>query len=841
MAAQPPHRCCSCLRHEDIPLSAAGLAALSRDRRPRPLQRRCLALLLAVPGAAQGAECRAPLAIAYPADRPPLSFAQQAQPAGLSADYLRLLGARTPLRAHPVPATALAGQALPADTQALLGWPVNQLPPGWLHSLPYQQMPQVIVRHRDAPPLLGLDQLRAQRVASVDTEPLARHLSELAPGAQLLQVPSVAKGMQLLATGQVEAVVARLVEVEAALRQEFGDLLVIAAPAGFDDALVLAVAPACAEVLARFDRQLRQQSDAQRAAMRATWVPHGQRLAQAPRSSLRWLVPALLIVLALGMVHALGYWRLHREGVRRRALQQRLDEVSEHLPAVVYQARRSRTGYYSVPYIAGDVQAVFGISVDSARADPRRLLAAVHPADRRAVLACVDAAALAHGPIDVTFRTRGADGWRWVHSHGQPVSRGDSHVEWSGYWMDVSAAQARARALAAARSEAEQAAVAQAHFLATMSHEIRTPMSTLLGMLERLAGSDLQERQRQLLATVEEAARMLRQILDDVLDSQSLHATPLQLQATDLRALAQAVQRLLAPVAASRGLYLRCELDPALQRGSLADGLRLRQILLNLVGNALKFTLKGGVLLRLQVLQQRDAGQRLHLQVVDTGVGISPARQRAVFAAYTQAEASTTRRFGGSGLGLAICRDLAASMGAQLQLHSVPGRGTTVGLELELAACQAPATGLPAQRAPLPRLPPLPVLAVDDHPTNLQLLVWRLRELGLQVQAYADGEQAWQAWQTQSFALVITDCHMPGMDGFALARAIRADPRAPAARVPIIALTASVLERTREACREAGMDHFLAKPVEPADLHAAISALLPATTAVEVGVDSVRE
>ncbi|WP_425602677.1 response regulator [Stenotrophomonas indicatrix] len=474
------------------------------------------------------------------------------------------------------------------------------------------------------------------------------------------------------------------------------------------------------------------------------------------------------------------------------------------------------------------MHALFGISVDTARVDHGSLLAAVHPQDRRSVLACVDAAALVRGPIDITFRTRGPNGWRWVRSHGRPIDCSDSGVEWSGYWMDVTEARARTQALNDARRDAEQDAAAKSHFLATMSHEIRTPMSTMLGMLERFGGGALDARQRQVLATIDDAAQMLRQILDDVLHSQRLQSGPQPPQClpTDLAGLLRAVQRLLVPVAASKGLHLRCEVDPALQRGSLADALRLRQILFNLAGNALKFTLHGGVDLQVRVLQQRERGQQLRLQVSDTGVGISRERQRAVFAAFTQADASTTRRFGGSGLGLAICRDLAASMGGQLHLCSTPGVGTTVWLDLYLPACEAPSVEHRDDAAGLHELPPVRVLVAEDHPTNLQLLVRQLRDLGLQVHAAANGEQAWQAWQTQRFALVITDCHMPGMDGFALARAIRADCRADAARVPIIALTASVLDSTRQACLDAGIDHFIAKPVDRQALHATLAAVL---------------
>lgn len=790
--------------------------------------RRAVAAVMAsllLPGIAAASGCASPPQVAWRSDRPPLSYSVQGELAGLAANYLPLLGMQAVQHAQPLPAATLTDGSLPAGTQVLLGWPRAQLPAGWVSSGAYLEVPQVIVRREGAAAVLGLEGLRGRSVASPDRLPLDALLAEQAPGAQLLAPTPLDHALSLLRAGLVDAVVANLAEVEAALRAEPGDPLAIAAPAGFGDALVVAAVPACAEVVAAFDRQLMQESEARRASDRSAWLPDLPR-ARLTDSALRWLVPVSLILLALVLLHAFGYWRVHRESVRRRVLEQRLHEVTANLPAVVYQARRSATGHYSLAQIAGDMQALFGVGKEAARIDHLQLLAAVHADDRSRVMASIEAAALVRGPIDVTFRTRSAQGWRWVRSQGRPLQCDDSSVEWSGYWMDVSEAQARAAALADARRAAEQAALAKSHFLATMSHEIRTPMSTLLGMLERLAGSDLDAGQRQVLTTVGEAAQMLRQILDDVLHSQRLQPAPLQLRPIDLAALVRAVQQLLMPVAASRGLHLHSEIDPTLQAWSLADGLRLRQVLFNLAGNALKFTLQGSVVLQARVLQQRDGGQRLRLQVTDTGVGISVERQQAVFAAYEQAETSTTRRFGGSGLGLSICRELAASMGGHLHLRSVPGKGTAVWLELDLAGCAAPRAAPALTMATQRALPPARLLVVEDHPTNLQLLEQRLCELGLQVHACSDGLQAWEAWQAQPFDLVITDCHMPHMDGFALARAIRSDTCAARALVPIIALTASVLERTREACREAGIDHFLAKPVEARELRALLEALL---------------
>ncbi len=797
--------------------------------------RRLLALLAAVPAASAQDACTGPLSLAYPADQPPLSMVHQGQPAGVLADHLSLLQAHDPsVNATPVPAAAVSEQHLPPGTQAILGWPKAQVPAGWASSPSVLQVPQVIVRQRGARPVWGLGDLQGATVASPDRQPLASRLREEAPDALLLPPAPMAKAIELLVEGRVDAVVGNLAEASAALRH-YGDVLQVAAPAGFSDALVLATVPECATRLARYTPLLHDVSQAPPARALAKWMPLQAKVRPGPQQrALRWLVPILLAALALALVHAYGFWRLHREGMHRHRLEQRLQEVTASLPAVVFRARRSSCGIYSVPHIAGDVHALFGVSVDTARIDYTQLMAAVHPDDRVRVLAHVDAAALARGPIDVRFRSRGRRGWRWVRSLAQPTadSSGDpGSMEWTGYWMDVTDAHHRAQALEAARQEAEQAALAKTHFLATMSHQIRTPMSTLLGLLEALGGTALDARQQQSLCSLDEAATLLRQILDDVLDSQRLQpeAAALAPQPTDLRALLLGVQRLLAPLATSKGLYLRCDVDPRLQPGSWVDALRLRQILMNLVGNALKFTLHGGVELRVQVLPQASPqpyeGQTLRLQVTDTGVGISPARQRAVFNAYTQADASTTRRFGGSGLGLAICHDLAASMGSQLQLRSAVGQGTRVWLDLRLPAC-APPADLPAASVPEGALPRVDVLVAEDHPTNRQLLVNRLRAHGLRVLAVADGGQAWAAWQAQSFALVVTDCQMPGMDGVALARAIRADPRPAAARVPIIALSASVLDSTRQACHDAGINRFLAKPVAAHELHAAVVELL---------------
>ncbi len=420
-------------------VNAAGLRAATA----------VVASLLLLPAMAAAAGCRTPLRIAWPADRAPLSSSEQGRPSGLSAEYLKLLGAQRPLQMQPLPAAAIAEGTVPPGTQALLGWPRSQLPAGWVASAPYVQLPQVIVRRRDASPVLGLDALRGGTVASPDPLSLIGALAEQAPGVQLLPPAPIDDALSLLGTGLVDAVVANLGEVEAALRSYQGEPLVIAAPTGIDDAPVLATVPACAEVITVFEQAASQLSANEREAIRTAWLPDQPRHPSSA-SPLRWLVPASLTLLALVLVYAFGYWRVHRESERRRVAAQRLQEVTSNLPAVVYQARRSATGRYSFSQIAGDVQALFGISVQTALIDQQRLLAAVHPDDRSGLMDAIDAAALARGPIDVTFRTCSPLGWRWVHSHGRPLSLDSSDVEWSGYWIDISEVQSRTHALAEA-------------------------------------------------------------------------------------------------------------------------------------------------------------------------------------------------------------------------------------------------------------------------------------------------------------------------------------------------------------------------------------------------------
>lgn len=369
---------------------------------------------------------------------------------------------------------------------------------------------------------------------------------------------------------------------------------------------------------------------------------------------------------------------------------------------------------------------------------------------------------------------------------------------------------------------------AKSAFLATMSHELRTPMIGVTGMVEVLGHTRLDEDQKRALSMIRHSADNLLQIIGDILDFSKIEAGKLELAAVaiDLRRLVEACVLNFVPAASSKGLSLDCRISPALGPAYRADPLRLRQILGNFLSNAIKFTEHGGVHVSLEHLGAGLRGERLRLAVSDTGIGIPEELQAQLFDPFTQAESSTTRRFGGSGLGLAICARLAELMGARIGLESREGEGTTLSLELELA----PASSAEVERdraiepEPLPPRRALPsveeaeaerslVLLVDDHPTNRLVVTRQLALAGYRAETANDGAQGLTAWRSGRFALLLTDLHMPVMDGYQLAAEIRAEEqREQRPRTPIIALTAAVLKGEAQRCLEAGMDDYIAKP-----------------------------
>ena len=420
---------------------------------------------------------------------------------------------------------------------------------------------------------------------------------------------------------------------------------------------------------------------------------------------------------------------------------------------------------------------------------------------------------------------------------------------------DITERHAAEQALARARDDAEAASRAKSAFLANTSHELRTPLNGMIGLARMARDAHLDEaRRRQYLDQIVESSQSLADIISDILDLSKIEAGKLQIElgAFDLGALLQTLQRSYATLAEARGLALRLEAPSGLELGQglvLGDALRLRQVLSNFLGNALKFTTRGEVVLRAQRLAEAPsaatspatsaensaesaagaevaAAAWVRFEVQDTGPGIDPETQTRLFQPFTQADQSTTRRFGGTGLGLSICRELATLMGGRVGVHSQPGAGSTFWAELPLPPTEAPAEFASpgaARAADMAGLQGRRVLMAEDNSVNMMIAVALLEAWGLQVTQASDGFEAMVAVQAAAaegrpFDAVLMDVQMPRMSGHEATRALRAQ----GCTVPVIALTAAALVTERDEALRAGMNDFLTKPIDAERLRAAL-------------------
>jgi len=449
-----------------------------------------------------------------------------------------------------------------------------------------------------------------------------------------------------------------------------------------------------------------------------------------------------------------------------------------------------------------------------------------------------------YGGIEQLVRmTRGMREGNYDVAVGLPV-RGETRQVVNGFIEMREEVKQKDAALRMSEARAQEASRAKSAFLAAMSHEIRTPMIGITGMLELLEHTRLDAEQRRSVAIVQSSAQSLLQIIGDILDFSKIEAGRMDLAPRDIdlrRLVEHAISNYLG-VASSKGLTLELAIDDALAPAYVADPLRLRQILANFLSNALKFTRTGGVTVhaeRVAVLE--DGRESIALRVRDSGIGISDEQRALLFQPFSQAESGTARTFGGTGLGLAICRQLAELMGGTIELASKPGIGSAFSLVLPLAKGDAARVEPERSSAPEEDFPtrPLPgietarrehslVLVVDDHATNREVLTRQLARAGFACETAAEGEEGLRRWRTGDYALVLTDIHMPKMDGYQLTAAIRKAERLDGrGRTPIIAVTANVSKGEAEHCIEMGMDAFLGKPLRIAQLSAQLRHWLP--------------
>ena len=495
----------------------------------------------------------------------------------------------------------------------------------------------------------------------------------------------------------------------------------------------------------------------------------------------------------------------------------RANELLREAGGIMFWRFDPVTGLYDVD---ADLSRPGGVGVVGARRmTVAQMMSEIHPDDRGRIVRAFEQTLATGEPKVIEYR----------HQRGETLGEwGSFRVAWrglrqseSGAWLVIGMTQDVSE-VAEARDAALAAAEAKAQFLANMSHEIRTPMNGVLGVLHLLKGEPLSDDARRLLAEAAGCGQMLSELLNDVIDFSRIEAGRLELapEPVDPAALLASVADLLRPQAQANGLWLKVEVEPGLGWVAL-DPVRLRQILFNLIGNAVKFTLRGGVEVRLSATSV-SGGPGLRFEVADTGVGIPDEAQALLFQRFHQADGSTTRRFGGSGLGLAISQRLAGLLGGEITLRSAVGAGSVFTVDVAAPPAAEPETH---ERSDGALLAGLKVLVVEDNPTNRLIATRLLEQLGADVATADDGRMGVEAMSRTAFDLVFMDVQMPVMDGVEATRVIRALP-GPACATPILAMTANALSHQTEAYLAAGMNGVVSKPLQPAALVSRIAEVL---------------
>ena len=563
-------------------------------------------------------------------------------------------------------------------------------------------------------------------------------------------------------------------------------------------------------------------------------------------------VAVLIIVILLSLVILLpGCIGFSVQARERDRAERKLSDMADNLPGAAYQARSNigKGKLWRYEFVSRSVQALLGVERSVLLRDPEKFWERVFEEDQPAFQGALARSAQTMDPLRHDFRVRDARGeTRWVRTSAAIKREPDDTVLWTGYWADITQPRLLEQALQEAKDAAEVANRAKSVFLATMSHEIRTPMNGVLGMLDLLSLTRLDASQRAMLDVIHDSGKTLQRIIDDILDFSKIEAgkMELRLEAASISAIVVAVSSIYAGNASSKGLLLKYSVDPNIGPALLADPTRLRQILSNLVSNAIKFTVAGSIEIRAELLERADGQERVRFSVQDTGVGISPRNQALLFQPFVQAAGQTMPQTGGTGLGLTICQRLAGMMNSRIEMFSARGVGTTMTLDLSMSIAEAPAPVKPeaisareflSATAHTRRIAPevaqavadgTLVLVADDHPTNRLVLMRQINTLGYAAESADDGVAALALWKSGRFGLILTDCDMPEMNGYELTGEIRAaELAAGAARIPIIACTANALEGEQQNCLASGMDDYIAKPVELKELARKLHNWLP--------------
>ncbi|WP_240201658.1 transporter substrate-binding domain-containing protein [Pseudomonas sp. PDNC002] len=757
----------------------------------------------------------------------PISFFDsQGNFRGITADLLELIHARTGLsfEVRPEPSIpAMLDSMVNNQAKAIGALTSSPQREEWLNfSRPYMTASFVVVVAKQSNWLHTLDDIKGKRIAVPRGSVIAAFMRQQHPEVELVEIENNADDLPMISEGKVDGAIHLLSSANYLISRYYPDLRIGAALDREPGQFSIAVSQTDPELLSILNKAILAISPEDMASITSRWT------ASVERPDSVWNGYRIMILqltwggIALLLLVLVWNWRLqvkvHRRQVSERELNYRLEFKRAVIDGIPH------------PVAVRDSQGTL-LTCNRSFLEATGLTRETAPGSR--IVDCtsilkMDAQALhqvyqqvmaegAAQAADLVMQMNGQvmEIYHWATPYRDP--RGTLVGLVTG-WIDITERERMRHQLEAAKEQAEEANRAKSTFLATMSHEIRTPMNAVIGMLElALTRAGEGHWDREPVEVAYDSARSLLTLIGDILDVAKIESGRLTLmpERARLRELVESVARVFDGLARQKGLDLKLEIEADAACEVLIDPLRFKQILSNLVSNAIKFTDRGRV--KIQVSGERVPGERLSLavSVEDSGIGISAEAQKQLFEPFSQVACDSHNTRGGTGLGLTICRKLAEMMGGTVTLESRPGEGTQVTVRLLVQILEA----LPEQKVCLIGQTALPdrvltVLVVDDHAANRLLLTQQLEHLGHQVEVARDGAEALQIWHPEDFDLVITDCNMPVLNGYALAERIRElEAEMEATPCVIFGFTANAQPDEVERCRRSGMNDCLFKPI----------------------------
>jgi two-component system sensor histidine kinase/response regulator len=531
----------------------------------------------------------------------------------------------------------------------------------------------------------------------------------------------------------------------------------------------------------------------------------------------------------------------------REEARARLATLADNLPNGAIYRLEYIGDRFALTYISAGIFSLIGVQATELVADPQLFLHAIHEEDLPRYQATLEHSSVTREVFNSQFRMKTRDGdFIWVHSRSAPRYQLDGTTVWDGIMQDITMERQVAEALQRAKETAEAAEHAKSDFLATMSHEIRTPMNTVIGMTRLTLQTDISPKQRNYLEKIDSSAKTLLSIINDVLDFSKIEAGKLELEDAEfqLESILESVSNVTAMRAEEKGLEIAYAVDPRVPRRLRGDPLRVGQVLINLISNAVKFTHTGEVIVSVGVAEGRADGVALQFSIKDTGIGLDSHQIEGLFRAFSQADSRVSRKYGGTGLGLAICKQLVEMMGGRIWVESQPGIGSTFFFTIQVALSletNVQFTGTLNNRSLVDRR----VLIVDDNASARQILFDMVRDFGMSPETVDSGVEALVALKSASqegrpFDLVLMDWRMPGMDGLETARRIRIE-RDLAQMPAVLMVTAYGRDEVLRSVEKLGLQGILIKPITESVLFNTIMDILDLVNSDNTKLESPRD